>query len=63
MPSAYRFTTTSVERLTREWTEAIERDYSHPCIVAWVPFNESWGVPEPARQPGASGTTCRRSIT
>ena len=18
---------------------------SHPCIVAWVPFNESWGVP------------------
>ena len=23
----------------------IERDVSHPCIVAWVPFNESWGVP------------------
>src|SRR5947199_4741930 len=21
------------------------RDYSHPCVVAWVPFNESWGVP------------------
>jgi hypothetical protein len=19
---------------------------SHPCIVCWVPFNESWGVPE-----------------
>ena len=19
---------------------------SHPCIVAWVPFNESWGVPD-----------------
>ena len=32
--------------LMREWTEAIERDYSHPCIVVWVPFNESWGVPE-----------------
>ena len=30
----------------REWGEAIERDYSHPCIVCWVPFNESWGVPE-----------------
>ncbi|HYG70311.1 MAG TPA: glycoside hydrolase family 2 TIM barrel-domain containing protein, partial [Anaeromyxobacteraceae bacterium] len=45
MPSAYRFTRTSVVRLAREWTEAIERDYSHPCIVAWVPFNESWGVP------------------
>ena len=24
----------------------IERDSSHPCIVAWVPFNESWGVPD-----------------
>ena len=45
MPSAYRFTPDSVERLTREWTEAMARDYSHPCIVAWVPFNESWGVP------------------
>ena len=30
----------------REWSEAIERDYSHPCIVVWVPFNESWGVPD-----------------
>ena len=45
MPSAYRFTATSVERLSREWVAAIARDYSHPCIVAWVPVNESWGVP------------------
>ncbi|WP_437722008.1 glycoside hydrolase family 2 protein [Sorangium sp. So ce861] len=45
MPSAYRFTSQSVERLTREWTDVIERDYSHPCVMAWVPFNESWGVP------------------
>ncbi|MBM4440212.1 MAG: glycoside hydrolase family 2 [Candidatus Rokubacteria bacterium] len=45
MPSAYRFTRQSVERMTREWSRAVARDYSHPCIVAWVPFNESWGVP------------------
>ena len=45
MPSAYRFTTGSVERLIREWTDAVFRDYSHPCIIAWVPINESWGVP------------------
>ena len=45
MPSAYRFTTRSIERVSREWTAAIARDYSHPCIVAWVPLNESWGVP------------------
>ncbi len=46
MPSAYRFTRTAIRRTVREWTEAIERDYSHPCLVVWVPFNESWGVPE-----------------
>ncbi|MDB4930475.1 MAG: Beta-galactosidase [Myxococcaceae bacterium] len=45
MPSAYRFTRHSVEALTREWMEALRRDASHPCLVAWVPFNESWGVP------------------
>jgi hypothetical protein len=32
--------------MVREWTEAIERDYNHPCVIVWVPFNESWGVPE-----------------
>lgn len=46
MPSAYRFTRTAIKRTLREWTEAIERDYSHPSVVVWVPFNESWGVPE-----------------
>lgn len=46
MPSPYRFTTTAVQRLMVEWTEAIRRDVSHPCICAWVPLNESWGVPD-----------------
>lgn len=46
MPSAYRFTRTAVKRTVREWTEALDRDYSHPCIIVWVPYNESWGVPE-----------------
>jgi beta-galactosidase/beta-glucuronidase len=46
MPSAYRFTDIAIKRLVREWTEVIERDYSHPCVTVWVPFNESWGVPE-----------------
>ncbi|HSK09820.1 MAG TPA: glycoside hydrolase family 2 TIM barrel-domain containing protein [Vicinamibacterales bacterium] len=45
MPSAYRFTRLSVGRLVREWSAVLERDYSHPCIIAWVPINESWGVP------------------
>jgi beta-galactosidase/beta-glucuronidase len=45
MPSAYRFSPKAITRLVSEWTEAIERDYSHPCVIVWVPFNESWGVP------------------
>jgi hypothetical protein len=45
MPSAYRFTRRSVEMLTQQWLEAMRRDQSHPSIMAWVPFNESWGVP------------------
>jgi len=51
MPSAYRFTKKSVERLTREWINVLKRDRSHPCIVAWVPINESWGVPNLPRSP------------
>ena len=46
MPSAYRFTRRSIERTTREWGEVLDRDASHPCIVTWVPFNESSGVPD-----------------
>ncbi len=45
MANAYAFSRDSVTRLTREWLEVVERDFSHPCIVAWVPINESWGVP------------------
>lgn len=44
MPSAFEYSPTMVERLTREWLEVLARDRSHPCVVTWVPFNESWGV-------------------
>ncbi len=36
---------------TAEWTEAIRRDANHPSVVAWVPFNESWGVQDLTRVP------------
>ncbi len=49
MANAYIFSPTAVERLTREWLEVLARDYSHPSIVVWVPLNESWGVPDVAR--------------
>ncbi|MBV9823883.1 MAG: glycoside hydrolase family 2, partial [Actinobacteria bacterium] len=45
MPAAYEYTSRTVERITHEWLEIQRRDHSHPCIIAWVPINESWGVP------------------
>lgn len=43
--SAPVYTEKAVIRLADEWAEAVERDYNHPCILVWVPLNESWGVP------------------
>ena len=45
LPSALDFGPRTVRRLTQEWLEVLERDASSPAVVAWVPFNESWGVP------------------
>ena len=46
MANAYLFDAGYVERFTREWMEAVERDYNHPSIIIWAPINESWGVPD-----------------
>jgi beta-galactosidase/beta-glucuronidase len=51
MANAYEFSPRAVERFTREWLEVVRRDRNHPSIVAWVPLNESWGVPNIAMRP------------
>lgn len=51
MANAYRYTTGAVERLAHEWLEIVRRDVNHPCIVTWVPLNESWGVPSLRERP------------
>jgi beta-galactosidase/beta-glucuronidase len=45
MPNAREWSPVSEEHLAAEWKRAVRRDYNHPCIVAWVPVNESMGFP------------------
>jgi len=33
----------SASQFHLEWTRIIKAFHNHPCIVMWVPFNESWG--------------------
>lgn len=44
MPSGRIFSKALITDLTEEWTALVHRDQAHPCIVGWVPFNESWGL-------------------
>jgi len=44
MPSGRVFSNELVRTLGNEWADIIRRDRQHPCIIAWVPFNESWGI-------------------
>jgi beta-galactosidase/beta-glucuronidase len=46
MPNAREWSSMAEERLAAEWKRAIRRDYNHPCIIAWVPVNESMGFPK-----------------
>jgi beta-galactosidase/beta-glucuronidase len=44
MANAYLYDEEYAGQFTREWIEAVERDYNHPSIIMWVPINESWGT-------------------
>ena len=44
LPSAYEFRDTAMKNSACELAGFVERDYNHPCIITWVPINESWGV-------------------
>jgi beta-galactosidase/beta-glucuronidase len=45
MPNARAWSAQAEDRLLAEWERAVRRDYNHPCIVVWVPVNESMGLP------------------
>jgi beta-galactosidase/beta-glucuronidase len=46
MPSCYSFTEAAAGEFRQEWTEIVKQNRSHPCIISWTPFNESWGIPD-----------------
>jgi len=32
----------AAENFICEWLEVVERDFNHPSIIGWCPFNETW---------------------
>lgn len=34
----------SIYGVLTEWLEEIDRDFNHPAIVGWCPFNETWDI-------------------
>lgn len=32
----------ALEAMLPEWIQSVERDFNHPCVVGWCPFNETW---------------------
>ncbi len=45
MAATYEYSDQAVENFTQEWLDIMQQHYNHPSIITWVPFNESWGVP------------------
>lgn len=46
MPAMYDNTEKSRAVFEREWLLSVVQQKNHPCILVWVPFNESWGIRE-----------------
>ncbi len=53
--AAYIYSRNYAATMTREWSEAVLRDYNHPSIVAWTPLNESWGILQVKNNPMEQG--------
>ncbi|MDR2822694.1 MAG: hypothetical protein LBV58_04005 [Acholeplasmatales bacterium] len=42
LPSAQIYSSSLA--LIDEWVDMVKRDYNHPSLIMYVPFNESWGI-------------------
>ncbi|MBR3589310.1 MAG: beta-galactosidase [Clostridia bacterium] len=41
----------SLEIFLPQWLECVERDFNHPSIIGWCPFNETWDFEGRSRNP------------
>ena len=44
LPSAYEWKMQTIKNLSNEWTDILLQHLNHPCIMAHVIVNESWGT-------------------
>ena len=42
-----------------EWSEAVVRDFNHPAIIGWCPFNETWDYRGKPQDDKILETVCR----
>ena len=59
--AAYEFSSRAVELYAAEWARIVRAQQSHPSVIAWVPFNESWGIQHVAHD--AAQRAYSRSLT
>lgn len=46
LPSPYSNDSFASEQIVKDLVSLVHKHANHPCVVAWTPFNESWGVAE-----------------
>jgi len=59
--AAYEFSSRAVELYAAEWVRIVRSQLSHPSVITWVPFNESWGIQNIASDPAQRAYS--RSLT
>lgn len=51
LPAPLRFSVAAFENTLAEWMAVVRAHRNHPSVIGWLPYNESWGVPDIATSP------------
>jgi beta-galactosidase/beta-glucuronidase len=55
--AAYAYSEKASRTFLAQWEAAVCQHRQHPSIIAWVPFNESWGIGDVAHDPAQQAFT------